>query len=470
VLTQCPNCDTIYRLAAADLGAAHGFVECGECGEQFNALARLADEPKFTTKPGSVVSAATAAADPTAESAAQEPALDTPGGVGSGTFGARPAAAINTPPVDKPEISVSNAAPAGKPAWSDSETPPAVAPTRAVPETPPAAEPVSSVPETAFVAETAPSVPETSPAAEPVLPVPENPPEDEPAFSISEISPAGADETPAAVVTDEGRREFELSPAAAPDDEYAAFELDEPTEPVASAFVGSAAEAGPATDLDELPERPPTSTLSESEHAILFTDPDDGSDPELDEEPDDDLEPIDPDDIPAVIKKEIEALHQPKRKRLRWMWTGFGSVLLLILLAQLGWIFRDGIRAAAPETVALYARACAALGCQPDRPRPNEIELVSRDVRDHPQYRDTLLVNATFVSRSATPAPFPTIQLGLRDATGEIIGVRRFEPIEYLDKSIDIDAGMPPNRPVYIVMEVAQGNNGRPVSFEFTFL
>ena len=44
LLTQCPNCQSIYRLRAADLQAAAGVVECGDCGHQFNALACLADD------------------------------------------------------------------------------------------------------------------------------------------------------------------------------------------------------------------------------------------------------------------------------------------------------------------------------------------------------------------------------------------------------------------------------------------
>ena len=51
MLTQCPRCETIYRLGAADLGAAQGFVECGECAKQFNALQRLGDEPNFSATP-----------------------------------------------------------------------------------------------------------------------------------------------------------------------------------------------------------------------------------------------------------------------------------------------------------------------------------------------------------------------------------------------------------------------------------
>jgi hypothetical protein len=114
--------------------------------------------------------------------------------------------------------------------------------------------------------------------------------------------------------------------------------------------------------------------------------------------------------------------------------------------------------------------ACDRLGCRlKTGSATDEIELLARDVRDHPQYLDTLLVNATLVSLSETTTLFPVIQLGLYGQTGEVIGVRRFEPGEYLDKSIDLGAGMPPNRSVYIVLEVA-GVGARAVSFEFTFL
>lgn len=48
LLTQCPRCAAIYRLGAATLSAAAGFVRCGNCQTVFNALYRLADEPAVT--------------------------------------------------------------------------------------------------------------------------------------------------------------------------------------------------------------------------------------------------------------------------------------------------------------------------------------------------------------------------------------------------------------------------------------
>lgn len=47
MFTQCPQCETIFRLSAEALGAAGGQVRCGRCGEVFDALLRLAEEPRM---------------------------------------------------------------------------------------------------------------------------------------------------------------------------------------------------------------------------------------------------------------------------------------------------------------------------------------------------------------------------------------------------------------------------------------
>lgn len=42
--TQCSRCDTVFELSADVLRTAGGQVRCGNCGEVFNALARLAED------------------------------------------------------------------------------------------------------------------------------------------------------------------------------------------------------------------------------------------------------------------------------------------------------------------------------------------------------------------------------------------------------------------------------------------
>ena len=49
MFTQCSNCETVFKLSAEVLRAAGGQVRCGKCGEVFNALAHLAEDPSAFT-------------------------------------------------------------------------------------------------------------------------------------------------------------------------------------------------------------------------------------------------------------------------------------------------------------------------------------------------------------------------------------------------------------------------------------
>ena len=44
MLTQCPNCQTTFRVTSEILRVADGQVRCGRCQTQFDALERLLDE------------------------------------------------------------------------------------------------------------------------------------------------------------------------------------------------------------------------------------------------------------------------------------------------------------------------------------------------------------------------------------------------------------------------------------------
>jgi predicted Zn finger-like uncharacterized protein len=52
VFTQCPKCETVFRLSAEALRAAGGQVRCGRCGDVFSALARLAEDSTGFEKKG----------------------------------------------------------------------------------------------------------------------------------------------------------------------------------------------------------------------------------------------------------------------------------------------------------------------------------------------------------------------------------------------------------------------------------
>ena len=178
-----------------------------------------------------------------------------------------------------------------------------------------------------------------------------------------------------------------------------------------------------------------------------------------------------PDEILGDIPDELRETLPVKRSLLATISWAFGALLLLIIIvAQLAWFNRDELLLRYPQLDPVAREICDRLQCEILRYKDiSSIKLLNRDVRNHPLYEGSLLVNATMANKSETIQPFPRIQLALFNPGGEVIGYREFNPEEYLDDSIDIQAGMMPESPIHFVLEVGGPTEGA-VSFEFHFL
>jgi len=144
---------------------------------------------------------------------------------------------------------------------------------------------------------------------------------------------------------------------------------------------------------------------------------------------------------------------------------------LLLLLLGLQWVYynRDTLAGDAGLRPALE-RFCSVLHCQlPLRVDLARLEIIDRDVRKHPQVAAALLINASIANRAGFAQPYPVFEISFSDATGRPVAMRRFLPGEYLDESSDVAAGMAPDVPVQIVLEV-QDPGDEAVSFQFGFL
>ncbi len=172
-------------------------------------------------------------------------------------------------------------------------------------------------------------------------------------------------------------------------------------------------------------------------------------------------------DLPDELREELPV----KRSLVATICWGLGAVLLLIIIAaQLFWFNRDKLLLRFPQFEPVAREVCERFQCEILRYKDiSLIKLINRDVRNHPLYEGSLLVNATMANKSETIQPFPLIQLALFNTGGEVIGYREFKPEEYLDDSISIQAGMLPDSPIHIVLEVS-GPTKDAVSFEFHFL
>ena len=166
-------------------------------------------------------------------------------------------------------------------------------------------------------------------------------------------------------------------------------------------------------------------------------------------------------------------LDEPEPRRRIWpvvLWSLGCLLLLVIFAAQFAWFQRDELFQRYPQIYPYAIEMCEKLNCKIQRFEDlDAIEVLNRDVRLHPGYHDTLLVNATIVNQARLPMRFPVIQLTLFDLAGEVISYRKFEPDDYLDRSIRKEEGMLPEQPVHFALELT-GKINNAVSFEFDFL
>lgn len=155
--------------------------------------------------------------------------------------------------------------------------------------------------------------------------------------------------------------------------------------------------------------------------------------------------------------------------RRRGLWTAVALLLAGAAGLQAAWFERDTLLMRYPQLRPHVEQLCARLGCTVLRRRDlAAIAVVNRDVREHPRFEDTLLVNATISNGAAFAQPFPRIELAFSDTNGRVIAARAFEAREYLDQSMVTQRGMEPGTPVHVVLEIA-GINKDAASFEIGF-
>jgi len=175
--------------------------------------------------------------------------------------------------------------------------------------------------------------------------------------------------------------------------------------------------------------------------------------------------------VPQALREDLERIDPPASPALRNTGAWAAAVLLLLALAvQYLWFAPADLIARFPMAGAAVERLCLHAGCMQRAERaPEQIRMISRDVRAHPRYEGALLISATFTNAAAWPQPFPRLRLSLYDVTGTTIAARTFEPQDYLAGVLPADASLPPGQPVQIGLEVLAPEQAA-VSFEFEFL
>jgi len=139
-------------------------------------------------------------------------------------------------------------------------------------------------------------------------------------------------------------------------------------------------------------------------------------------------------------------------KRLLW---GFLTLLAAGLLAfQYVWFHFDEM-ARQDQYRPIFQQVCPLFGCEvPTRVDIARIKSSNLVVRSHPDFKGALIVDAIIYNRAPFAQPFPLLELRFADLNGQLIASRRFKPSEYLSGELAGRGEMPSQTPIHIALDI----------------
>jgi hypothetical protein len=124
-------------------------------------------------------------------------------------------------------------------------------------------------------------------------------------------------------------------------------------------------------------------------------------------------------------------------------------LLLLALIAQAAFHFRDALAAHVPAAKPLLVRACALLGCSVGPLQESSgLSIDASDLQADPAHRGLLLLTATLRNRAGWSLAYPHLELTLTDAQDQVVVRRALAPAEYVGAGADLAAGIAANAEV----------------------
>ena len=172
------------------------------------------------------------------------------------------------------------------------------------------------------------------------------------------------------------------------------------------------------------------------------------SESEAEEERDELFEKIEP----APIEMEWQARSSDWLISLKWI--GIMLLLAVTLIAQYAWInFEELSRE--KQYRALYSKACVTIGCElPDTFNPDAIRSSNLVIRSHPQMNNVLVVDAMLQNTASYEQLFPELELYFSDLNGFPVASRRFRPDEYLAGELSGKKIMPSAKAIHISLDI----------------
>jgi hypothetical protein len=128
-------------------------------------------------------------------------------------------------------------------------------------------------------------------------------------------------------------------------------------------------------------------------------------------------------------------------------------VLVLLIVAQAIFHFRDAIAAHSPPARRVLQALCDAAGCtiHPLRDAAmGYLSIEASDLQADPAHRGLLILTATLRNRAAWALSYPYLELTLTDAQDRVVVRRALAPADYVRGTADLQGGISPNGEVAV--------------------
>lgn len=438
-VTQCPHCQTSFKVNHAQLSVARGMVRCGSCLQVFNAAKQLLEQSFQQRTAVAPLPAPVETATLPAPEAVAEPVTE-----------AQPEAAPVTAELPavvtlaaEPALPAINAAP-GEDYWHVSELD---------------LDGLDLDEELARLEQR-----ETRQAESFASSGVRSP---EPALSASRDAASGENgEWVASLQNDDVEQlpEADAEVISARDPEAEVDEAQEPaddTQPVHETRTEPSLSLTSVIDDDQDPDSTPLELRKQTaQHSARLSALDDE-----DEQPqdDDDHDPRGRNEPALRDKPLVDLTDDPlqldwQRPKPLWgrrlLWITLIALALGGLAGQYIWYHFEHL-ARQDQYRPWFQQLCPQLGCKvPSKVDINQLKSSNLVVRSHPEFQGALVVDAIIYNRAAFSQPFPLLELRFADTSGQLIASRRFKPSEYLSGEMAGKEEMPPQTPIHIALDI----------------
>lgn len=165
---------------------------------------------------------------------------------------------------------------------------------------------------------------------------------------------------------------------------------------------------------------------------------------------------------PTTLAQQVEFVEEltdevvfPLPKERRWPWLVGAALLLLVLCAQLAYLYRVDIAAELPGTKPLLESYCELLNCTVPLPRHAELmRIESSELEADAQQSNLITLHALLHNSAAYAQAYPELELTLLDLDEKVIARRVFHPADYVKNPEEEKTGIAANREASIKIKL----------------